>query len=355
MIRQAMKLTEDLTNFDYLRRPIKASARESGAIPYLGASGQVDTVASFTHDGAYLCVSEDGENLRSRKTPIAWVQQGKFWANNHLHVLGGVSVSRLRFFAGALAWLDVSGYITGSAQPKLSQASLDRIEIPYFSANEQKAIGEILGALDDKIAANRRIIETGESLGDALFSSAARAASDSTPAGTYFDLAYGRALPTAVRKDGPVPVYGSGGIVGRHDTSLFGGPGVIVGRKGSVGTVYWAEDGAFPIDTTFFVRPHGIPHAFAYLLLKRMRLPLMAADSAVPGLNRARVLQEFVPALSQADAHRLAAQVSPLFTKIHQLERENTALARTRDELLPLLMSGRITVKDAEKRVQEEV
>ena len=54
-----------------------------------------------------------------------------------------------------------------------------------------------------------------------------------------------------------------------------------MGRKGSVGTVYWAEDGAFPIDTTFFIRPHGFPHIFVYLLLKRMRLPLMAAVTGV--------------------------------------------------------------------------
>ena len=246
-------------------------------------------------------------------------------------------------------------HAVGATMPNLNTAILGAVPLRVPELATQDAIAEVLGALDDKIAANHRTIETSESLSDALFSSASRTASGSTPAGTYFDLAYGKALPTVERKNGSVPVYGSGGIVGRHDSPLFSGPGVIVGRKGSVGTVYWAEDGAFPIDTTFFVRPHGFPHIFVYLLLKRMRLPLMAADSAVPGLNRIRVLQESVPALSQADAQRLAAQVSPLFTKNHQIEQENTTLTAVRDELLPQLMSGRITVKDAEKRVQEEV
>lgn len=244
----------------------------------------------------------------------------------------------------------------GSTVAHLNVADVRNLQLPPLPhPATQRGIGEVLGTLDDKIASNRRVIEASESLSDALFSFVARAASGTTPAGTYFDLAYGKALPTIERKDGPVPVYGSGGIVGRHESPLFDGPGVVVGRKGSVGTVYWAEDGAFPIDTTFFIRPHGFPHIFVYLLLKRMRLPLMAADSAVPGLNRIRVLQESVPALSQADAQRLAAQVSPLFTKNHQLEQENTTLTAVRDELLPQLMSGRITVKDAEKRVEEEV
>lgn len=245
--------------------------------------------------------------------------------------------------------------IHGATVDRIPLKELGNWTITLPDMATQQAIGEVLGALDDKIASNRRVIEASESLSDALFSFVARAASGTTPAGTYFDLAYGKALPTVERKDGPVPVYGSGGIVGRHESPLFDGPGVVVGRKGSVGTVYWAEDGAFPIDTTFFIRPHGFPHIFVYLLLKRMRLPLMAADSAVPGLNRIRVLQESVPALSQADAQRLAAQVSPLFTKNHQLEQENTTLTAVRDELLPQLMSGRITVKDAEKRVEEEV
>ena len=112
-----VRLDEELRNFDYARRPIKSSERVRGPIPYLGASGVVDHVEGFTHDGEFICVSEDGENLRSRNTPIAWVQRGQFWANNHLHVLGGVPLPRLRFYAAAIEASNISGYLTGSAQP----------------------------------------------------------------------------------------------------------------------------------------------------------------------------------------------------------------------------------------------
>lgn len=152
-----MRLDAELLNFDSARRPIKASERVAGDVPYLGASGEVDRVEGFTHDGDYLCVSEDGENLRSRNTPIAWVQRGKFWANNHVHVLGGLPMARLRFYEAALALLPVSSYLTGSAQPKLTQSALRAITVPHRTAQEQSIIGEILGALDDKIAANDRL------------------------------------------------------------------------------------------------------------------------------------------------------------------------------------------------------
>ncbi|MBY0173875.1 restriction endonuclease subunit S [Micrococcus luteus] len=331
-------------------RALTASQRdETGSVPVVASGGIVGRHTSACTTGPVVVLG--------RKGSVGTVQylEEDCWPIDTVFYTHGTEGTDTRFLSYLLTWLNLETRVGDSAVPGLNRADLESVQVMVPPLQYQKSIAEVLGTLDDKIASNRRVIEASESLSDALFSFVARAASGTTPAGTYFDLAYGKALPTIERKDGPVPVYGSGGIVGRHESPLFDGPGVVVGRKGSVGTVYWAEDGAFPIDTTFFIRPHGFPHIFVYLLLKRMRLPLMAADSAVPGLNRIRVLQESVPALSQADAQRLAAQVSPLFTKNHQLEQENTALTAVRDELLPQLMSGRITVKDAEKRVQEEV
>src|SRR5713101_4386181 len=74
-------------NFDSLRAPVKEAERRPGPYPYFGASGVVDHVDGFLFDGEHLLVAEDGENLRTQQTPIAFLASGKFWVNNHAHIV----------------------------------------------------------------------------------------------------------------------------------------------------------------------------------------------------------------------------------------------------------------------------
>ena len=107
--------------------------------------------------------------------------------------------------------------------------------------------------------------------------------------GNLLELTYGKALKADNRKqDGETPVYGSNGQVGWHNMSLVRGPGIVVGRKGNPGTVTWAHSNFFPIDTTFYVVPKNDKNIlyFLYFALKSQNLSSLAADSAVPGLNR---------------------------------------------------------------------
>jgi hypothetical protein len=106
------------------------SKRVPGPYPYYGASGVIDHVADYIFDGEFLLVAEDGENLRTRKTPVAFLARGKFWVNNHAHVLRGSGAADTRYLAYALAEADVSGYLSGSTQPKLTRASLERLRLP---------------------------------------------------------------------------------------------------------------------------------------------------------------------------------------------------------------------------------
>ena len=117
------------------------------------------------------------------------------------------------------------------------------------------------------------------------------------------ELAYGKSLPERNRKEGAVPVYGSGGIGGYHSVPLVEGPGVIVGRKGTVGSVYFEKNDFFPIDTVYFVRPfiEKISLEYSYYLLKNLPLASLNSDAAVPGLNRDRAysLPIRLPSLDQ--------------------------------------------------------
>ncbi|MBK7201585.1 restriction endonuclease subunit S, partial [Candidatus Amarolinea dominans] len=145
--------------------------RRTGPYPYYGASGIVDYVDSFLFDGEYLLIAEDGENLRTRNTPVAFLASGRFWVNNHAHIVRGNSEADTRFLMYALTGADISGYLTGSTMPKLTQGNMNRIPILTPPLSEQRAIAHILGTLDDKIELNRRMNETLEAMARALFKS----------------------------------------------------------------------------------------------------------------------------------------------------------------------------------------
>ena len=93
-------------NFDGLRTPVKSADRSlrDGIYPYYGASGVIDTIDAFLFDGTFLLIGEDGANLLSRSTPIAFQASGRFWVNNHAHVLqalGEMSLSFLELYVNA--------------------------------------------------------------------------------------------------------------------------------------------------------------------------------------------------------------------------------------------------------------
>lgn len=146
-------------NMDSKRKPVTKSGRKSGAYPYYGASGIVDYVADYIFDGDYLLVSEDGANLIARSTPIAFSISGKNWVNNHAHILkfsNSVTQKLVEFYLNSI---DLTDYITGSAQPKLNQENLNKIKIPIPSLEIQKRLVADITEQIEIIKANQRLIE----------------------------------------------------------------------------------------------------------------------------------------------------------------------------------------------------
>jgi type I restriction enzyme, S subunit len=163
-----VKLGDVVECLDAVRRPVRARERRPGPYPYYGASGVIDHVDEYLLEGTYTLVAEDGENLRSRKTPIAFLARGRFWVNNHAHVLAGTPDTDVRYLAYRLQHADVSGYLSGSTQPKLTQQALLSMRFPWPPRDEQDAIAEVLGALDNKIECNLRVARITEDLAVAL-------------------------------------------------------------------------------------------------------------------------------------------------------------------------------------------
>lgn len=133
------------TNLDNKRIPITKSDRTSGEYPYYGASGIVDYVADYIFEGDTLLVSEDGANLLARSTPIAFSVSGKYWVNNHAHILKFKEMATQKLVEFYLSSIKLDEFITGAAQPKLNQKALNSIPIrlPTSITTRQQIVSNI--------------------------------------------------------------------------------------------------------------------------------------------------------------------------------------------------------------------
>lgn len=140
---------------DSMRKPIKASDREKieGNIPYYGASGVIDWINDYIFDEELILLGEDGENLNSRNSDLAFKISGKTWVNNHAHVFRVINKKEcnIDFMVYYLEAKDYSIYIAGSAQPKITQAQCRKFLLPLPEKQEQDKIASILLESDKKI------------------------------------------------------------------------------------------------------------------------------------------------------------------------------------------------------------
>ena len=134
-------------NLDSRRIPVTKHIRKKGSIPYYGASGVVDYVADYIFDEDLLCVSEDGANLLMRTYPIAFSISGKTWVNNHAHVLRFKNRTNQDYVEFFLNSIRLDDYVSGMAQPKLNQAMLNIITIPFPPNEEQEMIVQRLNEM----------------------------------------------------------------------------------------------------------------------------------------------------------------------------------------------------------------
>lgn len=157
------RIKNELDNLDYLREPISAEKRENilGLYDYYGASGVIDKIDDYNVDDKVLLIGEDGANLRMRNLPLVYKAEGEFWVNNHAHILKVHDDNCYGFIAYLLEAGDYSVFITGSAQPKLSQFNLMRFPIVIPPLVEQQ---KIEAYLDEKCSAIDALIREKKSL-----------------------------------------------------------------------------------------------------------------------------------------------------------------------------------------------
>jgi len=278
----------------------------------------------------------------------------------------------------------------GSSVPGFNLGQLRALRIQLPPLGEQRAIARILGDIDDKIDLNRRMNQTLEAMAQALFRSwfvdfdpvrlkaeGRHLANVDEETATLFPGAFvdsdvgaiphkwsvqsldevvvlqrGFDLPTSARIPGPYPVMLASGMAEGHAEYKVKGPGIVTGRSGVLGKVFFVQEDFWPLNTTLWVKEfrHSRPH-FAYFLLKRIDFSRFNAGSAVPTLNRNHIhsLKVVVPPMELIERFETIAK--PMFQLIRKNEFQMETLGSLRDTLLPKLLSGELRVKDAETTV----
>jgi type I restriction enzyme, S subunit len=168
----AKKVSELVDVFNNIRVPLSSKQRESLAkiYPYYGAQGIVDYVDNFLFDGEYILIAEDGENLKSNNQNICNIVQGKFWVNNHAHIVRANQRNFTKYLYYNFNRIKFEPYVTGSSQPKLNKENLLNIKV-YVHDNlpTQKSIAKVLSDLDTKIELNNRINRELEAMAKTLY------------------------------------------------------------------------------------------------------------------------------------------------------------------------------------------
>ncbi len=365
------RFDEITLNYDKERIPLSAMEREKrqGKYKYYGAQGIIDYVNDYIFDGKYLLIAEDGENLKSKKQNIAQIVEGQFWVNNHAHIVKCNEKCILEYLAYLVNCKDVSGYITGSAQPKLSQANLNAMTFNIPPVVYQKKCLSVLSPIEHKIKLNTDINNNLEQQAKALYKDWFF---DFSPFSTEGNLPNGWRLGTVGdiiqlhdskrvplsgserdKMEKIFPYYGATSLMDYVDNYLFDGIYLLLGEDGTV-----VDSLGFPILQyvygQFWVNNHahiitgkeGFSVEELYLFFS-----LTNIKSIVTGAVQQKISQQNlknVPAIipSKEALSAFDDLIQPIFAQIRNLRDENARLADTRDTLLPKLMSGELDVSD---------
>ena len=367
------RFDEATINFDKKRIPLSSAQREKkqGIFRYYGARGVIDHVDGFIFDGTYLLIAEDGENLKSKKQNIAQVVDGQFWVNNHAHIVQGNEQCDTQFLCYLINSMDLSGYVTGSAQPKLSQANLNAVTLSLPSVNEQKKIVEYLYMLDQKIDVNRQINDNLQQQALAIFQQELLIEGDLPEGWTRSNLLDIANYLNGLAMQKFRPADGENGLPvlkikelrqGFCDASselcspsikpeyIVHDGDVIFSWSGSLLVDLWCGGTCGLNQHLFKVTSEKYPKWFYYIWTAHYlaRFIAIAADKATTmgHIKREELAKAEVVIPDIASMERIGGIMQPIYDLIISNRIENRKLSTVRDTLLHQLMSGEIDVSD---------
>lgn len=342
-------------NFDNKRVPITKSERSEGLYPYYGASGIVDYVASYIFEGDALLISEDGANLLARSTPIAFPATGRYWVNNHAHIIKFDNLITQRFVELFFESIRLDKYITGAAQPKLNQKALNSIPIPVPLFVEQQRIVAIIDKAFEQIAIARANTEKNLQNVRALFESHLQNAFTQSGEGwigkrfdDVLEIKNGRDQKPVEKVNGQYPIYGSAGnVMGWTDSFICEAQTTIIGRKGTINKPIFIETRFWNVDTAFGLsaKPDLSPK-FLYFFCLSYDFSLHNRGTTIPSLVKTDLLEIKISVPSLRKQEELVFEFSKLQQETQRLEslyqRKLNALDALKKSLLHQAFAGEL-------------
>lgn len=397
------KLKDLVDNFDNQRVPLSVRQRSTleKKFRYYGAQGVIDYIDDYIFDGEYILVAEDGENLKSQRNNICNYVTGKFWVNNHAHIIRAKENNNTKYLYYALNLVNFRNYVTGSAQPKLTKDNLGEIVLHVHRGDEQKRIAGVISALDNKIELNNRINAELEAMAKTLYDywfvqfdfpdangkpyktsggkmvynpTLKREIPEGWDDGTLEDLGQivGGSTPSTKKSKNftsngtpwitPYDLSNNQGnkfisrgaqdvsLEGIRDASLKKYPAgtVLLSSRAPIGYMAIARN-EVTTNQGFksFIPSKGYSTEFVYYTVKDAIKAIMQYASGstfkeVSGTTL-KTVKVVLPKSKITEAY--TNRVQPIFFRQDLVEKENEQLAQLRDWLLPMLMNGQVTVK----------
>ena len=292
--------------WDSMRQPIEEVKRIKGIYPYYGASGVVDYINDYIFDEELILLSEDGANITDRNYPVCFIARGKYWVNNHAHVLKANKGFDNVFLCNNLERKDYTQYNTGMAMPKLNKEVCIRIPVLYPTLPEQQSIASYFQHLDSLIQSTTKKIESLKQVKAASLQSMFPQEGETTPRvrfkgfeGEWEETTIGKVTSVKrgvrvtrknLRDHGLYPVYQNTdypmGYYNRYNVES-NNPFVIIG--GSAGLIgfcekdFWAAD-----DCAYFCDSVKLDKSYLYCMLvnKNSEIKKNVRGSSVPRLDR---------------------------------------------------------------------
>ncbi len=264
------------------------------------------------------------------------------------------------WLSGKLDLARISGRTT---TPSIKKTTIQQIPIPLPPLPEQKRIAEVLLTVDEAIEKVDKSIEKTERLKKGLMHELLTKGIghkefknteigkipkewEVRKLGEVVELKYGKGLPARRRKSGNVLVLGSNGIVGYHDKHLVNGPGIVIGRKGSIGEVYYVKSDFWPIDTTYYVvLKRDVDWNWMFYMLKMANLKKYSLADVVPGLKRELVLSGRIPLPPLPEQEKIAEILMTVDRRLEMLREKKKVLERIKKGLMNDLLTGRRRLK----------
>ena len=294
--------------------------------------------------------------------------QTKFWPLNTSLWVKDFKGNFPKYVYYLLKTLDLKRFNSGAGIPTLNRNDLDTLELRVHDYANQRKIAAILSAYDRLIENNTRRIEILEEMARSIYrewfvkfrfpgheqtqmvDSELGLIPEGWEVGRLDDaliLQRGFDLPTQQRKEGNIPIYASTGVTGTHNEAKVKAPGVVTGRSGSLGTVIYIDEDFWPLNTTLWVKEfRRVTPLYAFYLLSDLKLEQYNSGAAVPTLNRNDIHGRPVVIPPQKILEQLNLFVEPLLVLKKNLLKRSDNLRRTRDLLLPRLISGEIDVEN---------